>query len=153
MLETEEIATYMSKHACSLQHPAIKFQCRLFLQPGKGMSFSNEESPWLKTGRTMTVELDHSSQDKPEPCCVKERWSLKTYGLKQSCSAHQSENSSLSGEYKRTNALYVTPLKHMKPYCWTDHILTNKHAQKSSSCFVYVISLWHEGNLFAEHTL
>lgn len=45
LLKTEEIAKYMSKHVCSLQHSARKFQCRLFLQPGKRMSVSNEESP------------------------------------------------------------------------------------------------------------
>lgn len=125
LLKTEEIAKYKSKHVCSLQHPAIKFQCRLFLQPGKRTSVSNEESPRLRTGRTMKVERDHSSQDKPEPCYVKERWSLKACGLKQSHHAHQSENNSLWGEYKGTNAVYVRLLKCMKPYWWTDHIFTN----------------------------
>lgn len=46
--------------------------------------------------------------------------------------AHQSENSSLWGEYKGTNAVCVRLLKYMKPYWWTDHIFINKSAKKSS---------------------
>lgn len=52
--------------------------------------------------------------------------------------------------YRGTKEQYVRLLKYTKSYWWTDHIFTNKHAQKSSSCFVYVISLWYDGNVFAE---
>lgn len=65
---------------------------------------------------------------------------IESLCLKQSHRAHQSENSSLSGEYKGTNAQqeqnaqrnkeqYVRLLRYMK-LCWgTDYIFTNKYAK------------------------
>lgn len=77
-------------HKCiSWNVHAIKFQCGLFLQLGKRMSVSNEESTWLKVSKIMKVEAGQSSQDKLESCNAKGGWSWKVCGLTWHCHAHQ----------------------------------------------------------------